>query len=194
MDNLLNIIEGNLKNKSAVLELGCGGGELINSVALKMPSLKKIVAVDYFNRPDKLHDRVEFIRQNIEKLDITGNFDLVILNQVLEHMKDPLGLLINIKKNLNRFGRILVVVPNRYGFGNEAKVYMPEHGKHYFLWDREGLEYSLNRIGFVCRFYNLYTAASHGLLLKYIPMFLRLQNPNLTCILMIDEQAVTARE
>lgn len=188
MDNLLNIVKGNLKNKSAVLELGCGKGALINAIAEKMPNLKKIVAVDYFNHSDKLHDKVEFRQQDIEKLDIAGGFDLIILNQVFEHLKNPLGLLLGVRKNLNRFGRILIVVPNRRGFNNEARVYMPEHGKHYFLWDKESLEYSLNRIGFVCRFYNLHTAASHNLFLKYIPALLRLQNPNLTCVAMPDEE------
>jgi SAM-dependent methyltransferase len=187
MDSFLKTIEANLKNKSAVLELGCGSGELINAVAQKFGYLRKIVAVDFFNRPEKLNGKVEFIKQDIEQLDLPGKFDLVILNQVFEHMKNPLGLLVNLKKNLNPHGRVLIVVPNRYGFNNEARVYLPEHGRHYFLWDKESLEYSLNRIGFTCRFYNLYTAASRNLLVRYLPALLRLQNPNLTCIAMPDE-------
>lgn len=186
MDNLLRMVAINLKNKSTVLELGCGSGELINAVAEKFDGLKKIVAVDFLNRPDNLNSKIEFIRQDLENLDLSGGFDLVILNQVLEHVKNPLGLLINIKKNLNLHGRILIVVPNRRGFNNEAKVYWPEHGKHYFLWDRESLEYSLNRIGFACRFYNLYTAASHNVFLRYLPVILRLENPNLACVAMVD--------
>lgn len=187
MDSLLHTVAINLKNKSAVLELGCGSSELINAIAGRFNGLEKIVAVDFFNRPEKLDKKVEFINQDIENLNLSSTFDLVILNQVLEHIKNPLGLLINLKKNLNPHGRILIVVPNRYGFNNEARVYWPEHGKHYFLWDRESLEYSLNRIGFACRFYNLYTAASHNAFLKYLPVILRLQNPNLACVAMIDD-------
>ena len=187
MDSLLHTVAINLKNKSAVLELGCGSGELINAIAERFDGLNKIVAVDFFNRPEKLDKKVEFIKQDIENLNLSGTFDLVILNQVLEHIKNPLGLLTNIKKNLNPYGRVLIVVPNRRGFNNEARVYLPEHGKHYFLWDRESLEYSLNRIGFTCRFYNLYTAASHNVFLKYLPVIFRLQNPNLACVAMVDE-------
>lgn len=187
MDNLLHLVAINLKNKFAILELGCGSGELINAIAERFSALNKIVAVDFFNRPEKLDKKVEFIRQDIENLNLSGSFDLVILNQVLEHIRNPLGLLENVKRNLNSHGRILIVVPNRSGFNNEAKVYWPEHGKHYFLWDRESLEYSLNRIGFACRFYNLYTAASHNVFLKYLPVLLRLQNPNLACVAMVDK-------
>lgn len=185
-DNLLTVIGANLRNKSALLELGCGSGALINAIAEKFKYLDTIVAVDFFNEPNTLSKKVKFVKQDLEDFHMTDHFDLIILNQVLEHIKDPLGLLATLKGNLNPHGRILVVVPNRHGFGNEARVYLPEHGKHYFLWDEESLEYSLNRIGFTCRFYNRYTAASHNILLRYMPALLRIQNPNLTCIAMVD--------
>lgn len=187
MDTLLNIVVGNLKGKSSVLEVGCGEGVLINAIAKKLPMLQKIAAIDCCGRPQHLHDRVEFAQQDVEMQSVSGSYDLIVLNQVFEHMRNPLGVLTDLRTHLNRFGRILIVVPNRRGFNNEARVYMPEHGKHYFLWDKESLEYSLNRIGLTCRFYNLYTAASHNLLLKYIPTLLRLQNPNLTCVAMPDD-------
>ncbi|MCR4333496.1 MAG: class I SAM-dependent methyltransferase [Patescibacteria group bacterium] len=187
MDNLLAIIGSNIKNKSALLELGCGSGALSNAIAEKFDSLQTIVAVDFFNEPEALNKKIQFIKQDLEALNLEGRFDLIVLNQVLEHIKNPLGLLVALKKNLNPHGRILIVVPNRRGFNNEARVYLPEHGRHYFLWDRESLEFSLNRIGFTCRFYNLYTAASHTLFLRYLPTLLRIQNPNLPCIAMVDD-------
>ncbi len=176
MEELLKIIDRNLRGEGRILELGCGNGDLVRAIAERHPELEEIIAVDFFNSPQDLPQSATFIAQNLEQLDMEGGFDLIILNQVLEHIKNPLGLLERAKGLLARYGRILIVVPNRYGFGNEARVYLPEHGKHYFLWDRESLEFSLNRIGFTCRFYNLYAAASHNAFLKYIPMFLRIQN------------------
>lgn len=187
MDNLLKVVAGNVRVPDArLLELGCGNGDLINAIADRHPHLSRIVAVDHFTKPVSLRPRVEFIDQDLERFSLAEQFDLIILNQVLEHVKNPLGLLELLKGNLAKHGRILIVVPNRRGFGNEARVYLPEHGRHYFLWDRESLEFSLNRIGFACRFYNLYVAASHHPFLKYLPALLRIQNPHLTCIAMPD--------
>jgi len=186
MNQITTIANNSLKKGQNVLELGCGNGELINEIANSNNGLARIVAVDYFNKPENLNKKVEFIKQNIEEFNIDGHFDVVIMHHVLEHVKNPLGLIEKIKKVLNKNGRILIAVPNRRGFGNEAKVYIPEHGKHYFLWDKESLQYSLERLGFVCKFYNLYSAGSHNVFLRYLPMIFRIQNPNLTCMAMLD--------
>lgn len=186
MNEILKIIDKNLHGEKRVLELGCGDGDLIRAFAAHHPEAAEIVAVDYFNTPQNLPARIKFIKRNLDQLELEGNFDLIIINHVLEHIKNPLGLIERAKKILARHGRILIVAPNRLGFGNEARVYLPEHGKHYFIWDRESLEFSLNRLGLTCRFYNLFVAASHNSFLKYIPALLRIQNPNLTCIAMVD--------
>lgn len=184
---LLKIVKNYLRDKESVLELGCGNGKLIKDISAAHPHLKKIVAVDYFNEPKDLPANVKFIRQDLERFSLNDSFDLVILNQVFEHIKNPLGLIENIKSHLTKKGRILIAVPNRRGFGNSARTYIPEHGKHYFLWDKESLEYSLERVGFRCRFHNLYTASSHSILLKYLPLIFRIENPNLICEAMLDD-------
>lgn len=186
MNQVVEIASKSLKENQNVLELGCGNGDLINEVVLNNKGLDRVVAVDYFNKPEDLNEKVEFIKQNIEDLNINGEFDIVIMHHVFEHVKNPLGLIEKIKKMLRKNGRILIVVPNRYGFGNEAKIYLPEHGKHYFLWDKESLQYSLERLGFICRFHNQYVAGSHNPILKYLPALLRIQNPNLFCMAMLD--------
>ena len=187
MNPIIKIIDSFLKEgQKGVLELGCGNGDLISLIGKGYPHLKKIVAADYFNEPKDLPNNIRFIKQNIENLQLNDTFDLVILNQVFEHMKNPLGLIEKIKTILNKNGRILIIVPNRYGFDNEAKIHLPEHGKHYFIWDKDSLQFSLERLGFICRFYNLFVAASHNKILKYIPAILRIQNPNLTCVAMLD--------
>jgi SAM-dependent methyltransferase len=187
MDHLIHLIKGNVEKGGHILELGCGNGALINAVAAQASEAERIVAVDFYNQPEKLDPKIEFIKQDLEAFDIPGTFDLVILNQVLEHIINPLGLLLKIKEKLNRHGRVLIIVPNRNGFNNEARVYLPEHGKHYWLWDVESLQFSLERLGFACYFQNRYIAGSHNILPRYIPVFLRIENPNITCLAMKDD-------
>jgi SAM-dependent methyltransferase len=187
MNPILKIASGSLKDGQAVLEIGCGMGEFINELTQMRPDLGKIVAVDSYRRPDKLDSRIEFIQQKIEDLELHDRFDLVIMKHTFEHFKNPLGVIEKLRAVLNKNGKILIEVPNRKGFNNEARSYIPEHGKHYFLWDQESLEYSLERLGFRCRFYNLYRAGSRNIFLRYLPMLLRLQNANLVCLAMLDE-------
>ncbi|KKR82038.1 MAG: Methyltransferase type 12 [Parcubacteria group bacterium GW2011_GWD2_40_9] len=185
-NNLVNILKSYIRKGTNLLELGCGNGQLIKDIVQKHPDLGRVACVDYFNSPTELPKKVSFFKQDLENFEMDGVYDLVIINHVLEHIKNPIGLLEKIKKNLSNFGKILIVVPNRKGFLNEADVYFPEHGKHYFLWDKQSLGFSLNRIGFTCRFHNLYFAGSNNFLLKYMPAIFRIQNPNLICVAMVD--------
>jgi len=183
----LNISKRYLKNGGKVLELGCGEGELINALYNEYDHLDRVVAVDLFREPKSLKHGIEFIKQDLENISIEGDFDLVVLSQVLEHIKNPIGLLEKIKPLLAKHGKILIDVPNRRGLGNSARIYMPEHGRHYFLWDQESLQFTLERLGFTTRFYNLYSiGSSNNFLLKYLPLIFRIQNPNLVCLVTLD--------
>lgn len=187
MNPFLKVAVNILKDKHKVLEVGCGLGEFIDELVKFKPNLAKVVAIDLYRRPDNLSDTIEFYQQSIEDFQTADKFDLIIMKQLFEHLQDPLGAIKKMKGLLNKHGKILIEVPNRRGFGNEAKMYLPEHGKHYFLWDKESLEYSLERMGFRCRFYNLYQAGSHNIFVRYLPLILRLQNPNLICLAMSDD-------
>ncbi len=184
MESLLKIIDKLVAGKKSLAELGCGDGKLINDIASRYPHLEKIVGVDLYNKPVRLDPRVAFVKEDLEDLHLQGKFDLVIINHVFEHIKDPLGLALRVKGILSAGGRLLIVVPNRRGFDNEAKTYLPEHGRHYFIWDKESLEFSLRQVGYITRFHNLHFTSSRGMLLKYLPALFRIENPNLICVAM----------
>jgi len=184
MESLLKIIDKLANGKKSVAELGCGNGDLINQIASRYPHLERIVAVDLYNKPASLDPKAMFIKQDLEDLHLKEKFDLVILNHVFEHVKNPLGLAERIKGMLSPGGRLLIVVPNRRGFDNEAKTYLPEHGRHYFIWDRESLDFSLRQVGYISRFHNLHFTSSRGIFLKYLPALFRIENPNLICVAM----------
>jgi SAM-dependent methyltransferase len=187
MNPILKIAVSTLTDTGSVLEIGCGGGEYINELAQLKRNLSRIVAVDLYRQPEHLNPKIEFIQADVRALTVEGRFDLIVMKHTFEHMKDPLGTIEKLKGLLNKHGKILIEVPNRRGLGNEAKIYIPEHGKHYFIWDRDSLEYSLERVGFRCRFFNLYRAGTQNAFIRYIPALLRIQNPNLICLAMLDD-------
>lgn len=78
-------------------------------------------------------------------------FDLVILSQILEHLLDPLQVLIKIRKLLKRGGVIAVAVPNVDAIlikilqSKSSFLGLPDHIIHF---SREGLGAILQRAGF----------------------------------------------
>lgn len=61
------------------------------------------------------------IKSTFEKAEIQGKFDCVILNHVLEHLKDPAGILDRIYNLLENDGILIINVPNAGSLS--AKVY-----------------------------------------------------------------------
>lgn len=181
MEPVINIIKPLIQENTKILELGCGTGRLINELARRYPKLPKIHAVDFFVDPRKLEKGITFEKQNLENFKMDGTFDLIIMNQVLEHIKNFYGLLESLKNNLSKDGTIYIAVPNRFGFNNTAKIYNSADGPHVMLWDKENLEFCLDQMGYKTKFIHLYEAPTKGGIFKHLPKLLRIQNPNLIC-------------
>ncbi len=116
------IIEmGVLENKK-VLELGCvgmgetdeyGGVNWIHGKASKIA--KKIVGLDLnkkgIEKLKKLGFGVKY--QNVEKpFDLKEKFDVVLVNEVLEHLNNPGVCFENIRKHLKNGGLLIITTPN----------------------------------------------------------------------------------
>jgi len=112
MNPLLKVASNNLRENSKVLEIDCGTGKFINKLVRLKPNLGRVVAIDLYRKPENLDSKIEFIQQGIEDLKIDDNFDLVIMKQVFEHLKDPLGTIKKVKSILNEHGKILIGAPN----------------------------------------------------------------------------------
>lgn len=160
-----------VKDGHRVLELGSGNGKFLKAL-MEKHKLDWVLGLD-FHKGQDFPTEAEFRQMDLENFVCSEKFDAIIMNNILEHIKNPIGLLEKVKACLETDGALLIAVPNRYGWNNEAKVYFPNHGKHYFLYDEEHLKYILERLGFACRFHNVYGQSSHPL---YIQVFQRLFN------------------
>ena len=96
------------KNKD-LLDYGCGyGGFLINC-----KKTKSLSGVELKNKC------ISYIKKNFKKIEIkkdinhfNKNFDLITLFHVLEHLPNQLDTLKNLRKKLNKKGKIIIEVPH----------------------------------------------------------------------------------
>ena len=116
---IAEIFINKLKAGNRVLDLGCGSGYLANRSA-KLGC--EVVGVDYSEKALKYashrnsgpdNNRVKYL-----KLDLQGGlpfenyaFDVVIIEEVLEHLKNPREVLLDAFRVVNKGGRLLVSVP-----------------------------------------------------------------------------------
>lgn len=112
---------------ASILELGCSDG-LMTSMLIEKST--RYVAVDgskkYCDHVRKIinDDRIEVVCSLFEDLELNEKFDVVIMSHVVEHVVDPVGVMMIASKFLKDRGRILVTVPNADSLHRKAGVIM----------------------------------------------------------------------
>jgi 2-polyprenyl-3-methyl-5-hydroxy-6-metoxy-1,4-benzoquinol methylase len=104
------------ENEVNVLDIGCSTGVLAN-VLKNINADAKITGIDI---SAKAGEKAKLILENFYCLDLDNavlpdfgkKFDLIILGDVLEHLKRPDNLLSNLKLILNEDGKIIISLPN----------------------------------------------------------------------------------
>ena len=135
IDQIISSI--NLKKKNNILDFGAGSG-------VNLDMLRKHGLVD-------IHEQNKYARAIIKKekkiknlystLKIKKNFyDLILLADVIEHVKQPKELLKDLKKFLKKDGHILITVPAyQFLFSKKDKVL-----GHYRRYNKELLKTELS--------------------------------------------------
>jgi len=131
----------NVSSEETVLDIGCGNGALSCDLAKKA---KKVIAVDLSERNIEIAKK-EYFNPNIEyeigdatRFDFKKRADIIVLSNVLEHIKDRVEFLKKIKELAPR---ILIRVPmiNR----DWLALYKKEIGIEYRLDKTHFIEYTL---------------------------------------------------
>ena len=121
-------IEAQIFPGAKVLDLGYGDGHSFNN--LKKLSLNQKLEVTVVEGAKTL---VEVAIQNspknfaivhgfFENFDTVSKFDIIIASHVLEHVDDPTGLLLQLRKLLNPDGIIIGIVPNSESIHRQLAV------------------------------------------------------------------------
>jgi 2-polyprenyl-3-methyl-5-hydroxy-6-metoxy-1,4-benzoquinol methylase len=144
LDRTLEVIEG-IEPRRSCLEVGCSEGFITERIA---PLFERVVAMDISEQALSVCPalpNVEYRRGDIEKCEIPGDFDVVLLSDVLEHLRDPKGVIARCADHC----RYLVVAgptteplneSNAFAFTMIAQPQRPGDGTgHIWYMDKAGL-------------------------------------------------------
>ena len=148
-------------SKVRVLDIGCGFGE---SIGYHKNRGCDAYGVEVDENAQRVADKFNLnINQGIFKSENyqSNSFDFVTMDQVLEHIYDPIPFLKDVLKVLNSKGELIITVPNvnglcRYIFGKYWIHWHPPY--HVRLYSKKSVSILLKQAGFVVS--KIYTRTS----------------------------------
>lgn len=99
-NQILKMIERNNLFPNSISEIGCGAGEILNQLSIKMPQPEFVgyeISPQAFQLCQQRHNsRIKFLLGNLLE-DQRAKFDLVLAIDVIEHVEDIYGFLKNLR-------------------------------------------------------------------------------------------------
>ncbi len=149
--SFLSPLARRLPPSSTILDVGCGGGELL--LKLQQDGFRDLTGVDPFLDTTIDHGGDLVIhKRNLAEME--GEWDLVMLHHSLEHMPDPRGVFAQLQSRIKPGGKLLIRVPvadcqawKTYG----VQWVQLDAPRHLILFSRQGLINLASEFGFVSR-------------------------------------------
>lgn len=168
-----------LPAKSRVLEIGCGNGEILNYF-YKIGKFD-VVGIEqnvYICNFAKEKYGLEIINADVEEYDLgEKRYDLVLMQHVLEHLKDPIDVIKKIHRALKEGGYLVIWIPffdsleqkifGRYWAGFDAP-------RHLYFFSVDKITEILTEYGFSVKEVNY--SAIPNLWIKSIRYFMKDKN------------------
>lgn len=110
---------------NSVLDIGCGIGEYTQLFWDRFQDVWGLDPDERCLKEAKKNDlRTTYVLGYGETFKIAEKFDTISMNNILEHVDDPVKLLMNCKQHLKHGGRIIVQVPNSESITRRLGVLM----------------------------------------------------------------------
>ncbi len=144
-----------LSGRASVLEVGCGDGSLLMDLKRRYPGLE-ISGLD-MALPQGAAARCSAMGIAVRGVSVEQaelgleRFDLIIMNQVIEHVADPVAVMEKLSAALKPGGYVSIETPNPGGYDRRlfrqsfwGGYYFP---RHLHLFGRRDLRYLMERAG-----------------------------------------------
>lgn len=135
--------------KSRIVDVGCGSGSLL--YRLRNSGYKNIFGIDPFIEKDiRYENGLRIYKKNLFELD--GEFDLIMMNHVFEHMENQEKVLHKIHGLLNDEKYFLMCIPviNSYAWEKYGTNWNGlDAPRHYYLHSVESLNVLTDKCGFI---------------------------------------------
>ena len=137
---------GRARFDSEILDVGCGSGGLLRR--MQQFGFTRLTGVDPYLAAEIDEPGLRIFRAELAA--VKGNFDLIMMHHVLEHLADPAAALKQARERLRAGGRILVRVPVAGSFAYReygADWYNLDAPRHLCIPSVRGLNYLAQRAG-----------------------------------------------
>lgn len=155
----LAILEPHLTDHRALVDIGCGSGQMLLAAAQRLPLRMGFEAnaslVEYDREHYGLHVENAYFAPQLLSAEMRAAPKVFTLSHVVEHVADPLGLLQTVREAMNPGDLLYIEVPLFTGRSFRDKKYA------WSLWYHEHLcLYSLEALAVLARGSGLETATS----------------------------------
>lgn len=150
---LLEHIKEPSKTSTMFLDVGCGSGQFLEEIRKRLPNLQYTgldVSLTALRQAASRVPNAEYVLADAHDPPFAPEyFDIIILNNVLEHVHNPIPLLMGLRRILSPDGCLILSTPSRYRFDNMLRILM---GKPIAFMSADHVtEYSVGQISEICR-------------------------------------------
>ena len=143
--------------EAEVIDIGCGDGRMLDVLKASCPSGWRYYGIDWSA------DAVARVRRkgyegrsgDISRMDLSdweGKFDLALMHQLVEHVRDPRGLLEKVRRILKPGGVLSVETPDidAWDFRLLSKRYWAGYHipRHFYIFDKDNFAQLAREVGF----------------------------------------------